>query len=190
MRERTSHERELARKEKGSKNRDKARVKVARIHARIADRRRDHLHKLTTRLVRENVAPINRVIVIEDLSVRNMLGNHALARAISDAAWSELLTQLEYKCAWYGRTLVVVDRFYPSSKICSACGYKVAALPSEVQVWTCVACGAMHDRDDCAHYKRAARNLEAAGLVVMACGAGVRPQGKPSVGRLALKQET
>ena len=181
----TRAQRELARKEKGSKNRDKARVKVARVHARIADRRRDHLHKLTTRIVREN-----QTVVIEDLAVRNMLGNHRLARAISDAAWSELRAQLEYKCAWYGRTLVVVDRFYPSSKICSACGYKVAALPSEVQVWTCVACGAMHDRDDCAHYKRAARNLEAAGLVVMACGAGVRPQGKPSVGRLALKQET
>jgi len=178
-------QRELERKEKGSKNRDKARVKVARVHARIADRRRDHLHKLTTRLVRENAVPINCVIVIEDLSVRNMLGNHTLARAISDAAWSELRSQLEYKCAWYGRDLVVVDRFYPSSKTCSACGHQVSVLPLDVREWTCTACGTLHDRD-----ANAARNLEAAGLAVMACGAGVRPQRKPPGGHSALKQET
>ena len=173
-------QRELARKEKGSKNREKARVKVARVHARIADRRRDHLHKLTTRLVREN-----QTIVIEDLSVRNMLGNHTLARAISDAAWSELRSQLEYKCAWYGRDLVVVDRFYPSSKICSVCGHQVSALLLDVREWTCAACGAVHDRD-----VNAACNLEAAGLAVIACGAGVRPQRKPPGGHSALKQET
>ena len=178
-------QRELARKQKGSKNRDKARIKVARVHARIADRRRDHLHKLTTRLVRENTVPINCVVVIENLAVRNMLGNHTLARAISDAAWSELRRQLEYKCAWYGRVLVVVDRFYPSSKICSVCGHQVSALPLDVREWTCVACGAMNDRD-----VNAARNLEAAGLAVMACGAGVRPQGKTPGGHPALKQET
>jgi len=185
VRERTSHERELARKEKGSKNRDKARVKVARIHARIADRRRDHLHKLTTRLVRENVAPINRVIVIEDLAVRNMLSNHTLARAISDAARSELRRQLDYKCAWYGRVLVVVDRFHPSSKTCSVCGHRVSVLPMGVREWTCAGCGAVHDRD-----VNAARNLEAAGLAVIACGADVRPQRKPPGGHSVLKQET
>ena len=176
----TRAQRNLARKEKGSKNRDKARVKVARVHARIADRRRDHLHKLTTRLVREN-----QTVVIEDLSVRNMLGNHRLARAISDAAWAELRAQLEYKCAWYGRELVVVDRFYPSSKICSACGHQASALPLSVREWACPMCGVVHDRD-----VNAARNLEAAGLAVMACGAGVRPQGKPPSGQLAVKQET
>jgi putative transposase len=173
-------QRELARKEKGSKNRDKARVKIARVHARIADRRRDHLHKLTTRLVREN-----QTVVIEDLSVRTMLGNHALARAISDAAWSELRTRLEYKCAWYGRGLVVVERFYPSSKTCSVCGHRVPTLALGVREWTCVECGALHDRD-----VNAARNLEAAGLAVIACGAGVRPQRKPPGGRSATKQET
>jgi putative transposase len=173
-------QRELARKEKGSRNRDKARVKVARVHARIADRRRDHLHKLTTRLVREN-----QTVVIEDLSVRNMLGNHTLARAISDAAWSELRTQLEYKCVWYGRELVVIDRFYPSSKTCSACGHQIPVLPLDVREWTCAACGTMHDRD-----VNAARNLEAAGLAVIACGAGVRPQRKPPGGHSAMKQET
>ena len=173
-------QRELARKEKGSRNRDKARVKVARVHARIADRRRDYLHKLTTRLVRENQA-----IVIEDLAVRNMLGNHRLARAISDAAWFELRRQLAYKCAWYGRDLVVVDRFYPSSKICSACGHRVPVLPLGVREWTCAECGAAHDRD-----VNAARNLQAAGLAVIACGAGVRPQRKPPGGHSAVKQET
>jgi len=176
----TRAQRELARKEKGSKNRDKARVKVARVHARIADRRRDHLHKLTTRIVREN-----QTVVIEDLAVRNMLGNHRLARAISDAAWSELRAQLEYKCAWYGRDLIVVDRFHPSSKTCSDCGYQVTALPLNAREWTCSECGAVHDRD-----VNAARNLQAAGLAVIACGAGVRPQRKPPGGHSAVKQET
>jgi len=178
-------QRELARKQKGSKNREKARVKVARVHARIADRRRDHLHQLTTRLVRETAVPINRVIVIEDLAMRNMLGNHTLACAISDAAWCELRRQLEYKCAWYGRDLIVVDRFHPSSKTYSACGHRVSVLPLDVREWTCAGCGAVHDRD-----VNAARNLEAAGLAVIACGAGVRPQRKPPGGHSATKQET
>ena len=109
---------------------------MARVHARITDRRRDHLHKLTTRLVRENQA-----VVIEDLQVRNMLGNHSLARAISDAAWRELRGMLEYKCRWYGRDLVVVDRWFPSSKVCSACGALRDRMPLSVREWTC-RCGA------------------------------------------------
>jgi putative transposase len=113
----TSAQRNLSRKQPGSANRAKARVKLARVHARIADRRRDHLHKLTTRLVRDNQA-----VVIEDLSVRTMIRNHCLARAICDAAWSDLRGMLAYKCAWYGRELITVDRWYPSSKLCSACG--------------------------------------------------------------------
>ena len=125
-------QRELARKQRGSANREKARRRVARVHARITDRRRDHLHKLTTRLVRENQA-----VVIEDLQVRNMLGNHCLARAISDAAWRELRGMLEYKCRWYGRDLVVVDRWFPSSKVCSACGAVRDDLPLNVREWTC-----------------------------------------------------
>ncbi len=153
-----------ARTQRGSTNREKARRRVARVHARITDRRRDHLHKLTTRLVRENQA-----VVIEDLQVRNMLGNHSLARAISDAAWRELRGMVEYKCRWYGRDLVVVDRWFPSTRVCSACGALRDGIPLNVREWTC-RCGATHDRD-----VNAARTIRAAGLAVLACGDGVRP---------------
>lgn len=157
-------QRELSRKQKGSKNRAKARLKVARVHARIADRRRDNLHKVTTTIIREN-----QTIVIEDLAVRNMVKNHSLARAISDAAWTQLRSMLEYKAAWYGRELIAIDRFYPSSKTCSSCGVIRDSLPLNVRSWVC-SCGAQHDRD-----VNAARNVLAAGLAVSACGDGVRP---------------
>ncbi|RKN06335.1 RNA-guided endonuclease InsQ/TnpB family protein [Streptomyces radicis] len=173
-------QRQLSRKAKGSNNREKARRKVARVHARIADRRRDFLHKLTTRLVREN-----QTVVIEDLTVRNLLKNGRLARAISDAAWTELRSMLEYKCAWYGRELVVIDRFFPSSKLCGACGTVRGKLPLNVRVWTCE-CGTTHDRD-----VNAARTILAAGLAAAACGDGVRPQRESSrTGRSSVKQET
>jgi len=166
-------QRNLARKEKGSCNRERARAKVARVHARIADRRRDHLHKLTTRLVRENLA------------VRNMLGNHTLARAISDASWSELRSMLQYKADWYGRELIVVDRWYPSSKTCSACGHVASKMALDVREWTCDRCTALHDRD-----VNAAVNILAAGLAVNACGGGVRPQRDNSrPGQRPAKQE-
>lgn len=142
-----------ARKEKGSVNRAKARLKVARVYAGIADRRRDHLHRATTRLVREN-----QVIAVEDLTVRSMVKNHTLARAVSDASWRELRSMLEYKAQWYGRTLVAVDRWFPSSKLCSVCGALQVKMPLNVREWTC-ACGAVHDRD-----VNAARNVLAAGL--------------------------
>lgn len=146
----------LARKQKGSANREKARLKAARVHARIADRRRDHLHKVTTRLVRESQA-----LAIEDLTVRNMLKNHSLARAISDAAWSELRRMLEYKAAWHGRDVLLVDRWYPSSKLCSTpgCAHASKSMPLNVRQWTCPQCGTIHDRD-----VNAARNILAAGL--------------------------
>ena len=147
-------QRELSRKAQGSNNRQKAKLKVARIHARITDRRRDFLHQLTTRLVREN-----QTVVIEDLTVRNMVKNRSLARAISDAAWREMRGMLEYKADWYGRTLVVVDRWFPSSKLCSACGHHVAKMPLNIRDWTCPACGTVHDRD-----VNAAENVLAAGL--------------------------
>jgi putative transposase len=109
-------------------------------------------------------------VIIEDLSVRNMVRCHSLARAISDASWSEFRRMLEYKADWYGRTVVAVDRFYPSSKTCSACGHIAAKMPLRVREWTCAACGAGHDRD-----VNAARVIRAEGLSVLACGDGVRP---------------
>ncbi|WP_370653029.1 RNA-guided endonuclease InsQ/TnpB family protein [Frankia sp. CIT1] len=158
-------QRELARKEKGSANRAKARLKVAQIHGRIADRRRDHLHKLSTRIIREN-----QTVVIEDLTVRNMARNRSLARAISDAGWRDLRTMLEYKAGWYGRKVIAIDRWYPSSKTCSSCGTLVESLPLNIREWACRSCGTVHDRD-----VNAAKNILAAGLAVSACGDGVRP---------------
>lgn len=146
-------QRNLARKTKGSNNRDKARRKVARVHARITDRRTDFLHKLSTRLIRENQA-----IAIEDLTVRNMVANHALARSISDASWRQLRTMLEYKADWYGRDLLVVDRWYPSTHVCSNCGALHDKLPLNIREWKCP-CGSTHDRD-----VNAARNILTAGL--------------------------
>ncbi len=146
-------QRRLARTQKGSANRRKAKLKVARVHARITDRRRDHLHQLTTRLVREN-----QTVVIEDLTVRNLVKNRKLARAISDASWRRMRQMLEYKTQWYGRELLVVDRFFPSSKLCSACGALQDTMPLHVREWVC-ACGAIHDRD-----VNAAKNVLAAGL--------------------------
>jgi putative transposase len=157
--------RNLAHKQKGSKNRDKARLKVARTHARIADQRLDGLHKLTTRLIREN-----QVISVESLAIKNMVRNPKLAKSISDVGWGELVRQLEYKAAWYGRTLVQIDRWYPSSKRCHACGYVLDALALDVRQWTCPACGVRHDRD-----VNAAKNMLAVGLTVNACGETVRP---------------
>ncbi|MFE4627761.1 RNA-guided endonuclease InsQ/TnpB family protein [Streptomyces mirabilis] len=171
-------QRRLAKKEKGSANGVKARRKVARIHARIADRRRDTLHQITTRLVCEN-----QTLVIEDLSVRNMVKNRKLARVISDAAWSEFRSMLEYKAQWYGREVIAVDRWFPSTKLCSTCGTLQDKMPLNVRTWTCD-CGATHDRD-----MNAAKNLLAAGRAVAACGAGVRPQRSSPGGQSAMKQE-
>ncbi len=157
-------QRRLARKQKGSKNRAKARLKVARVHARIADRRRDYQHKLSTRIVHEN-----QVVCVESLTVKNMVKNHALAKAISDVGWGEFVRQLAYKAQWYGRTLVKIDRFYPSSKTCHACKYILDALSLDIREWVCPACGVVHDRDT-----NAALNILAEGLSVMACGGNVR----------------
>jgi putative transposase len=158
-------QRRLARKQLGSANRRKARLKVARMHARTADCRRDFLHKLSTRLINEN-----QVIAIESLVVSNMQKNRKLAKSISDASWAEFVRQLTYKAAWYGRTLIGIDRWYPSSKRCSGCGHIVGKMPLSVRAWTCPECGALHDRD-----VNAARNVLAAGLAVSAHGESVSP---------------
>jgi len=157
-------QRKHAKKKKGSKNRDKARQKVARVHARITDTRRDFQHKVSTKLVREN-----QVICLEDLNVKGMLKNHCLAKSISDVGWSELVRQIEYKARWYGRSVVRINRFEPSSKTCHDCGYVLDTLTLDVRAWACPECGVQHDRDS-----NAAKNIEAVGLTVLACGQGVR----------------
>lgn len=158
-------QRALAKKQKGSANRKKAKLKVARLHAKIADTRKDFLHKLSTRLINEN-----QVIAVETLAVSNMQKNRSLSKSISDAGWAEFVRQLEYKSLWYGRELVGIDRWYPSSKRCSDCGHTVKEMPLNVREWTCPECGAIHDRD-----VNAARNVLAAGLAVSALGESVSP---------------
>jgi putative transposase len=158
-------QRRLAKKTKGSNRREKAKLKVARLHAKIADARRDFLHKLSTRLINEN-----QVIAIESLSVSNMQKNRCLSKSISDASWSEFVRQLEYKARWYGRELIGIDRWYPSSKRCSDCGYTMPKMPLSVREWVCPECGSIHDRDI-----NAARNVLAAGLAVSAHREAVSP---------------
>lgn len=152
-------QRQLSRKSKGSNNREKARVKVARLQERVANQRRDAIHKATTELVRGY-----DVICIEDLNAKGMVRNHHLAKAISDASFGEFRRQLEYKARWYGRTISVVDRFYPSSQICSNCGAQWPGTKElSVRRWECPCCGASHDRD-----MNAAKNILAEGLRLLA----------------------
>jgi putative transposase len=169
----------LSRKQKGSNNRYKARLKVAKVHEQISDARKDFLHKLTTQLVREN-----QTIAVEDLAVKNMIKNPKLAFAIGDASWGELVRQLEYKCDWYGRNFVKIDRWFPSSKRCGHCGHIVEKLPLNIRTWDCPNCRAKHDRDI-----NAAKNILAAGLAVSVCGAGVRPEESKSRKATAMKQK-
>jgi len=178
------YQRRMARCQRGSANRAKAAAKVARAHRKVRNARQDFLHRASTRLVRGN-----DLIVIEDLYVAGMVRNRHLARAISDCGWGEFRRQLAYKCARYGRDLMVIDRWYPSSKTCSACGHLIAELSLSTRRWTCPSCRARHDRD-----VNAAKNILAAGLAVArgspgdACGAGVRHAETPPV-RPAVKQE-
>ncbi|MDP8964981.1 MAG: transposase [Cyanobacteriota bacterium] len=169
----------LSSKQQGSRNRDKARLKVAKIHATIRDSRKDFLHKLTTRLVREN-----QTLVAESLAVKNMVKNRKLAASISDAGWGELTRQLAYKALWYGRNFVQLDRWFPGSKTCSECGHIVEKLPLNIREWDCPKCNTHHDRDE-----NAAKNHLAAGLAVLVCGATVRPQESTSRKAGAMKQK-
>lgn len=175
------HQRRLARMKRGSNNRAKQRVKVARKHSRVRDARRDFLHKTSTAL-----AAANDVIAIEDLNVSGMVRNRSLAKSISDVGWGEFRSMLAYKTEQAGKRLAVIDRWYPSSKTCSSCGYLLAALSLGTRRWTCPDCGTRHDRD-----VNAAKNiLVAAGLAETrnACGADVSRQGS-SLLRSAVKQE-
>ncbi|WP_264930357.1 transposase [Streptomyces sp. A012304] len=163
-------QRELSRKQKGSKNRAKARLKVARAHAKVADARREFHHQLSTKLICENQG-----IAVEDLSVVG-LARTRLAKSVHDAGWAQFIGMLEYKAARYGRTLVKIGRFEPTSQTCSTCGAVDGPKPLNVREWTCTACGTVHDRDT-----NAARNIKtAAGLAVSACGAPVRPGAIPA----------
>jgi putative transposase len=174
--------RSLSRKVKGSANRRKAKAKIARLHARISNIRKDGLHKLTTELVNRFA-----VIGIEDLNVKGMMANGKLSRAVADMGFHEFRRQLGYKAAMAGTRIVVADRWSPSSKTCSDCGHVVPTLPLSVRDWVCPACGSVHDRD-----RNAAINLMniAASSAVTACGAGSSDGGLAPVVKLsAMKQE-
>lgn len=167
------YQRRLARARRGSSNRAKAKRKIAAAHRKVCNARRDFLHRTSTRIVRDA-----DVIVIEDLAVANMVRNRRLSRAISDVAWGEFRAMLEYKAHRAGRTLVAVDRWYPSTRTCSTCGHLLSELGLSIRHWTCPNCRTRHDRD-----LNAAKNILAAGRVVArgdsgdACGADVRRQG-------------
>ena len=136
-------QRQLSRKTKGSHNREKARIKVARLQEHIANQRNDAIHKMTTQLVRDN-----DTICMENLATVNMIKNHKLALHIADAAWGEVRRQLTYKTDWYGKELIIIDRFFPSSQNCRCCGYRNKEVKDlGIRFWTCPVCGTFHDRD-------------------------------------------
>jgi len=170
-------QRKLDRKEKGSNSRDKARKLVARVHERVSNVRQDYLHKLSRKLVDEN-----QVIVVESLNTLGMVRNHKLAASISDVGWGMFVNFLSYKLEFEGKVLVEIDRWFPSSKLCSNCHYQVDEMPLEVRVWTCPSCGTHHDRDG-----NASANIRAEGIRILSVsGTGTAADGgdvRPKLGR-------
>ena len=151
-------QRKLSKMVKGSHNRNKQRIKVARLHKHIQNQRNDYLHKLSRRVIDEN-----QVIVLEDLKVKDMEQNNKLARNITDASWSRLVSMLTYKANWYGGTVIKVPNNYPSSQLCSICGYQNSTTKSlNIRKWTCPECGTVHDRD-----VNAARNILSKGIEIL-----------------------
>lgn len=172
----------LHRKKLDSENRKKARKKLAKLHVKIANIRNDHLHKVSRQIINEN-----QVICLETLNVSGMMKNRCLAKSIADVSLSELVRQIEYKAVWYGRTVIKVDRWFPSSKMCSHCNYVMESLPLNIRSWVCPKCNAKHNRD-----KNAAKNIynegkRTVGTTELACGIGVRP--KSNLRQLMAKQE-
>lgn len=136
-------QRQLSKKQKGSNNRNKSRIRLAKQFEKVSNQRNDFLHKLSTEFVKNH-----DMICVEDLRVKNMVKNHKLARSISDASWSKFVELLTYKCSWYGKQLVKIDAFFPSSQTCSCCGFKNAEVKNlEIRTWTCPNCQTTHDRD-------------------------------------------
>jgi len=170
-------QRQLDRKEKGSKSRDKARKLVARVHERVSNVRQDYLHKLSRKLIDEN-----QVIVVESLNTKGMVRNHKLAKAISDVGWGMFVNFLSYKLEKEGKVLVEIDRWFPSSKLCSNCHYQVDEMPLEIRSWTCPNCGTHHDRDG-----NASANIRAEGIRILSVsGTGTAADGgdvRPKLGR-------
>lgn len=158
-------QRRLAKKQKNSKRRNIARLKVAKLHKRIVNKRKDFSHKVSTKIIREN-----QTIVVENLNISGMLKLKKLSKAISDVSWGELLRQLTYKALWYGRQIIEIDRWFPSSKRCSCCGYVLDNLKLDVRKWTCPECKAEHDRDI-----NASKNILTAGMTGIARGESIRP---------------
>jgi putative transposase len=160
-------QRQHSKKKKGSKSREKARIKLAKEYQKVTDQRNNYLHQVSSQLINDN-----QVMCLEDLAVKNMVKNHKLAQAISDVSWGSLVSMLKYKAEWYNRQVIQIDRFYPSSKTCSHCHHLMPSMDLSIREWDCPSCGTHHDRD-----VNAAKNILRQGLIIMS-GLGTKSDSK------------